>query len=83
MRLALFLGDMLKTMVSASKKLEAELAMAGHPSAFPSTPKATTPERDTSLQNTFVYSSIEGECRCWRGQGQVMLERPGPVHVLR
>ena len=37
--LALYLGDMLKTMVGASKKLQAELAMAGHPNAFPSTPK--------------------------------------------
>ena len=40
--LALYLGDMLKTMVGASKKLEADLAMVDHPNAFPSTPKATT-----------------------------------------
>ena len=33
-------------MVGASKKLQAELAIAGHPNAFPSTPKTTTAEWD-------------------------------------
>ena len=47
---------MLKTMVGASKKLEAELAIAGHPNAFPSTPKTTTTEWD--LQQTFDYRTL-------------------------
>ena len=42
--------------VSASKKLEADLDMAGHPNAFPSTPKATTTEWD--LLQTFHYRTL-------------------------
>ena len=40
---------------SISKKLEAELAIAGHPNAFPSTPKTTTTE--WNLLQTFDYAS--------------------------
>ena len=54
--LALYLGDMLKTMVGASKKLEANSAMAGHQNAFPSKPKATTPELD--LLQTLHYKAV-------------------------
>ena len=54
--LALYLGNMFKTMVGASKKLQAELAIAGHPNAFPSTPKTTTAEWD--LLQTFDYRTL-------------------------
>ena len=54
--LALYLGDMLMTMEGASKKLEADLAIAGHPNVFPSTPKATTTEWD--LLQTFHYRTL-------------------------
>ena len=43
-------------MLGASKKLEAELAMGGHPNVFPSTPKAITPEWD--LLQTLHYRTL-------------------------
>ena len=69
--LALYLGDMMKTMVGASKKLEATLAMSGHPNAFPSEPKATTLEWD--LLQTFDYRTLlctqvlKGNAAVWQG----------------
>ena len=69
--LPLYLRDILKTTVDASKNLEVELAMAGHLNAFPSVPKVTTVEWD--LLQTFDYSTLlrtqvfKGNAVVWQG----------------
>ena len=51
----------MKTMVGANKKLEATLAMAGHPNAFPCEPNATTVHWD--LLQTF---DVVQDTSLWR-----------------
>ena len=62
---------MMKTIVGASKKLEATLAMSGHPNTFPSEPKASIVELD--LLQTCEYSTrlctqvLKGNEAVWQG----------------
>ena len=78
--LALYLGNMFKTMVGASKKLQAESAMASHPNAFPSTPKTTTAEWD--LLQMFDYRTLlctqvlKGNTAVWQSAIQTIVCMP-------
>ena len=69
--LPIYVANMLKSLKARSKQADSDLALMGHPNAFPSVPKASASDwtimqslRVETLRHTMAFKS--GKCRTWK-----------------
>ena len=69
--LPIYVANMLKSLKARSKQADSDLALMGHPNAFPSVPKASASDwtimhslRVETLRHTFALKS--GKCKTWK-----------------
>ena len=69
--LPIYIANMLKSLKARSTQADSDLALMGHPNAFPSVPKASAADwtimqslRVETLRHTMAFKS--GKCRTWK-----------------